>query len=281
MIRLLRTGDEAELERFLAPLADSSLFLLANSRKGGLADKGQPFQATYAGAFEDGTMVGVAACSWLGTVVVQAPRELDGVVREAIRASGRQVTAMIGPYQQAVAACAAIGRSPLSLERELLFAVDLADLEVPADLAYPTTRAVCRPARREELAMLAEWRARFVVETNVEREGPDLRSRARVAVELLYADGALFVLERDGAVVSMAGFNARIAEMAQVGGVYTPPELRGQGHARCAVAGALLAARTAGASRGILFTAESNVHAQRSYQAIGFRPIGDYGLLRI
>ncbi|TMB36861.1 MAG: GNAT family N-acetyltransferase [Deltaproteobacteria bacterium] len=240
MIRLLRHGDEAELERFLAPLADSSLFLLANSRKGGLSDEGQPFQATYAGAFEDGGMVGVAACSWLGTVVVQAPRELAGVVREAIRASGRVVTAMIGPYQQAVAACAAIGRSPLSLERDLLFGVDLAALE-----------------------------------------GPEILSRARVAQELLFADGALFVLEREGTVVSMAGFNARTAETAQVGGVYTPPELRGRGHARCAVAGALLAARASGASRGILFTAESNGPAQRSYQAIGFRPIGDYGLLRI
>src|SRR5256885_16841315 len=105
MIRVLRRGDEAELERFLAPLADSSLFLLANARKGGLVDRAQPFQATYAAAFEGGGMVGVAACSWLGSVVVQAPRHLEGVVREAIRASRRQGSAMIGPYQQAVAAC--------------------------------------------------------------------------------------------------------------------------------------------------------------------------------
>ena len=41
MIRLLRQGDEGELERFLAPLADSSMFLLANARKGGLEDQGQ------------------------------------------------------------------------------------------------------------------------------------------------------------------------------------------------------------------------------------------------
>jgi RimJ/RimL family protein N-acetyltransferase len=277
MIRLLRRGDEAELERFLAPLADSSLFLIANARKGGLTDEGQPFQASYAAAFDEGRVVGVAACSWLGTVVVQAPRDLAGVVHEAIRASGRQVTALIGPYDQAVEACAAIGRSPLSLERDLLFGLDLAALQVPADLA----RAVCRSPRREELPLLAEWRARFVAETNIEREGPELRSRARVGIELLHADGAVFVLEREGAVVSMAAFNARIAETAQIGGVYTPPELRARGHARCAVAGALLAARASGASRGILFTAESNRPAQRSYQALGFRPIGDYGLLRI
>jgi RimJ/RimL family protein N-acetyltransferase len=279
MIRVLRTGDEGELERFLAPLVDSSMFLLANARKGGLTDRGQPFQATYAAAFEDGRIVGVAACSWLGSMAIQAPRELPGVVREAVRASGRQVTAMIGPYEQAVAACAAIGRSPFALERELLFAVDLDALQVPQ--ALRSGELICRAPRRDELDLLADWRARFIVETNVEREGPDLRSRARVTKELLFADGSVFVLESDGEILSMAGFNARIAEAAQIGGVYTPPELRSRGYARCAVAGALLAARASGCRRGILFTAESNRAAQRSYQAIGFQPIGDYGLLRI
>jgi RimJ/RimL family protein N-acetyltransferase len=279
VIRVLRRGDEAELERFLAPLVDSSMFLLANARKGGLEDSGQPFQSTYAAAFEEGRIVGVAACSWLGSMAIQAPFELPGVVREAVRASGRQVTAMIGPYDQAVAACAAIGRSPLSLERELLFGVDLADLEVPAGLR--SGDVVCRPARREELELLAEWRARFIVETNVEREGPDLRSRARISQELLFADGSLFVLAKGDVLLSMAGFNARIAEAAQIGGVYTPPQIRARGYGRCAVAGALLAVRASGVRRGLLFTAESNRAAQRSYRAIGFRPIGDYGLLRI
>jgi RimJ/RimL family protein N-acetyltransferase len=279
VIRVLRRGDEAELERFLSPLLDSSMFLLANARKGGLEDSGQPFQATYAAAFEEGRIVGVAACSWLGSMAIQAPRELPGVVGEAVRASGRQVTAMIGPYDQAVAACAAIGRTPRSLERELLFGVDLADLEVPG--ALRSGDVVCRPARRDELDLLAEWRARFIVETNVEREGPDLRSRARISMELLFADRSLFVLTRDDALVSMAAFNARVAEAAQIGGVYTPPGLRSRGYARCAVAGALLAVRASSVRRGLLFTAESNAPAQRSYQALGFRRIGDYGLLRI
>src|SRR5204863_8015664 len=45
VIRLLRHRDDAELERFLAPLADSSPFPLPNSPKGGLTGHGQPFQA--------------------------------------------------------------------------------------------------------------------------------------------------------------------------------------------------------------------------------------------
>jgi predicted GNAT family acetyltransferase len=100
-------------------------------------------------------------------------------------------------------------------------------------------------------------------------------------MELLFADRSLFVLTRDDALVSMAAFNARVAEAAQIGGVYTPPDLRSRGYARSAVAGALLAVRASSVRRGVLFTAESNAPAQRSYQALGFRRIGDYGLLRI
>jgi ribosomal protein S18 acetylase RimI-like enzyme len=45
------------------------------------------------------------------------------------------------------------------------------------------------------------------------------------------------------------------------------------------VAGSLLDARAQGVARGVLFTAEENRPAQRAYQALGFRVVGDYGLL--
>ena len=73
MIRLLADDDRCALEEFLARHADSSMFLLANSRKAGLVDRGLPFQATYAASVEDGRIEAVAAHSWLGTVIVQAP----------------------------------------------------------------------------------------------------------------------------------------------------------------------------------------------------------------
>ena len=280
MIRVLRPGDETELERFLAPLADSSMFLLANSRKAGLADRGMPFQGTYAGAFESGRIVGVAAHSWLGTVLLQAPRELPAIVRAAVAASGRRVTGLIGPYAQALDAHQALRLpQPANAHRELLFALDLPELRVPEALAR--ARVVCRAPRTDEMGLLADWRCAYVEETAVETSGPDLRAHCRVSVELLRADGALLVLEEGGQIVAMTAFNARIAECVQVGGVYTPPQLRSRGHARSAVAGSLLAAREQGARRAILFTGERNAAAQRSYRALGFAGIGDYGLLPV
>ena len=59
--RVLRPGDEAGLERFLARHADVSMFLRSNLRRAGLVDRGAPYQGTYAAAFEGGEMVGAAA----------------------------------------------------------------------------------------------------------------------------------------------------------------------------------------------------------------------------
>lgn len=76
----------------------------------------------------------------------------------------------------------------------------------------------------------------------------------------------------------MTAFNARLPEIVQVGGVWTPPELRGRGYARCVIAAHLRVARRSGADRAILFTDEENLPAQRAYEALGFSEIGTYGL---
>lgn len=280
MIRLLRHGDQAALEKFLARYADSSMFLLANSRKAGLVDGGLPFQATYAGAFEEGSIAAVAAHSWRGTVLVQAPLHLQEVVRAAVAASGRRVTGVLGPYGQAVAAARSLGDMQLRHEgRELLYALDLCALHVPATLERGEVS--CRRPRDDELPLLIDWRVDYVRETKVEQEGPDLRARCAISIELLHADEADFVLERAGVPVAYCCYNARIAEAVQIGGVWTPVALRGRGYARCVVAGALQSALARGASRAILFTPESNLPARRSYEALGFSVVGDYGLIHV
>jgi uncharacterized protein len=280
MIRVLGEGDQPALEEFLASRADSSMFLLANSRKAGLLDQGLPFQATYAAAFEGGRMVAVAAHSWLGTVLVQAPVRLAEVVRAAVAASGRRTTGVLGPYDQARTAAEALGAREAAHEgRELLYALDLRALRIPEALASDRVR--WRRPRESELPLLIDWRADYVLEAQVEDPGPDLRARCAVAVELLHADGADFVLEDAGRLVAYCCYNARTTEAVQIGGVWTPVPLRGRGYARAVVAGALQSAASQGVRRSILFTPESNLPARRAYESLGFSIVGDYGLLRV
>src|SRR5206468_11065013 len=70
-----------------------------------------------------------------------------------------------------------------------------------------------------------------------------------------------------------------LPEIVQIGGVWTPPELRGRGYGRAVVAGSLLAARERNVRRAVLFADPRNTAAQRAYLALGFRIAGDYGLV--
>lgn len=274
MIRILGPGDEATLEAFLAPRANTSMFLRANARQGGLDDRGQPRQATYAAAIGPSGVVAVAAHCWNGILLLQAPERVPEVARAALAASGRPLKGISGPVDQVRTARDALEvRKAAVDDADLLYSLDLAGLRVPAALAALSLR---RP-RGDDLPRLIAWREQYLVETGLSAPGPTLHQDARSSIELQQAQGDHWLLEDRGVPVAYTAFNARLPDIVQVGGVWTPPPLRGRGYARCAVAGSLLEARAAGARRAILFT--SNTSAARAYEALGFTRSGEYGLL--
>lgn len=81
------------------------------------------------------------------------------------------------------------------------------------------------------------------------------------------------VLLRGDVPVCMTGFNAVLPEIVQVGGVYTPPDLRGQGFAKVAVAQHLMEVAVDGVTEAVLSAA--NDSAARVYTALGFQRTGD------
>lgn len=279
-VRLLRPGDEAALDAFLAGHADTSMFLRANARSAGLVDEGKPLQATYAASIEGGSIAGVAAHCWNGMVLVQAPAHAPDVARAAVRHSGRAITGFSGPWSQVVAARTALGlaAAPATKDsRDELYALELHRLVVPPPLANGAVR--CRHPQAEDLELLVEWRARFSVEALGAADGPDLRRASRADVLLQHERGTDWVLCDHGTPVAYAVFNAMLPDIVQIGGVWTPPEFRGRGYARSVVAGSLLAARKQGVRRAVLFADPSNAAARAAYLAIGFAIVGDYGLV--
>jgi len=282
-IKILGAGDEAALETFLLLHRHASMFLRANARRGGLVDRGGRYQGTYAAAVEDDRIVGVAAHWGNGIISVQAPGAASEVVRAAVRESGRRVNGINGPWAHAVAAREALGleEAPMRLlSREVLYALDLSDLVVPDALASGRVR--CRRSDRTDLSELTTWRTTYRMELEGYEDGPELRASARQDVENLNAEGRDFVLvagDDAGRRLAYSAFNAALPDVVQVGGVFTPPELRNRGYARAVVAGSLLRARAEDVRQAILFTGEGNVSARRAYEKLGFVPVGDYGLL--
>jgi predicted GNAT family acetyltransferase len=128
-------------------------------------------------------------------------------------------------------------------------------------------------------AFLVAWRVAYGVETLGESETGESRERARSTGERLIRQKRTWVLEVEGEPVACSSFNTATEEAVQVGGVWTPPDMRSQGYGRAVVAASLLDARTEGVTTAVLFTGQENIPAQRAYAALGFQHIGAYRML--
>ena len=272
-LRLLQPGDEPAALEFLGRHGDSSMILWSNLLAAGLVDRGARYQGTWVALYQGTRITGVAMHAWNGHLIVQAEQGAAELARLAAQQSGRRVLGLLGPWEQALAAREALGlaSAPTRVcENEVLFALDLAELRLPAPMLE--TRA----PREDDLDVACSFRAEYARELNLEPVEP---ARLREATRASASKGDIFITTDGGAPVSITGVNARLPDRLQVGGVYTPPALRGRGYARCAVAGHLAFARAAGAVRATLFTREGNFPAQACYRALGFVPVGRYALI--
>ncbi len=272
--RLLMPGDVAAAESLLLAHADSSLALLASLRRAGLAS------ARWAGAFADGALVGLAALSENGQLLVQAPIGAEVAACAAVEGAGRPVRSIQGPWAQAATARAALGLSAAKTrvdERELLLALDLESLRVPPALLEGSV--VARAPRADEVEQVVRLRLDYLREMDLESIDAAAGERVRATFAAARAAATLFVVESKGELVAMTTFNARLPDRVGVAAVYTPPGMRGRGFGRCAVAGHLLAARAGGVGRASLFTRAGNEGARRAYASLGFVEVGDYAVI--
>jgi predicted GNAT family acetyltransferase len=162
-------------------------------------------------------------------------------------------------------------------DEEKLYVLDLDELIVPEALREGRVQA--RQIEPPDVDLITAWRVAMRLESMNEEDTPHMRENTRASVERGLARGEVWLLEQGGRPVATTGFNASLPEAVQVGGVWTPPELRGRGYARSVVAASLLEARTRGVTRAVLFTGQENVPAQKAYEALGFRHVSHYRLI--
>jgi predicted GNAT family acetyltransferase len=279
-IRILEPGDEAALEAFLLPHLASSMFLIGNLRAAGFLDDGERYEGSYAAAFQRGKIVAVVAHYWNGNLVLQAQTCLADLCRVATTASKRPIQGLIGPDRQvdAVRRLLDIKKQLVQLdETEKLYCLTLDELILPEGLRSGRLRG--RRMEPRDMSLQIEWQVAYGAEALGEVPGADARRRARAGLEQMMREARTWILEDQGEPVATSSFNTAIHEAVQVGGVWTPPYLRNRGYGRAAVAASLLDARAEGVAMAILFTGEDNVPAQRAYEALGFRHIGDYRIV--
>lgn len=253
----------------LSGMIDRAMFPLSNLDRFGL-DGDHDYAPRMWIAERQGVVSDVLTLGRSGVILPALP---GGDFAAAARClSGRQISGCIGPTDQVRAVMSELGLSdrPTSLDRdEPHFALDLDDLYVPDG---PGALHPLEVADRDEMI---RWRADYEVEVLGGNPRTSMQTALSDYTSYLEADSHRILIEGD-TPLSTTGFNATAGDFVQIGGVFTPPPLRGRGHARRAVALHLAEARGKGVSRAILFSASDAAAA--AYRAIGFRQIGDWTL---
>ncbi len=281
-IRPLEPGDEGAVRQFLDNHADSSMFLRSNLAAAGLADGADAYQGRWVAAFLGEAIVGITAHFWNGMLAVQAPLAAEAL---AAAVDGllplREIVGMTGPLDQVMRVREALGltlRPPRFFGREELFGCDLAEMTEPPAAAGLRVR----PPRLDELPLLIEWRVAYHIEAYNAEPSDGLLAASSEEITLRHGEAHDFILVDDGdRPLAYCAYNAVLPDRVQIGGVYTPPEQRGHGHARRVVAGSMAEAARRGAVRAVLFTGTGNQPARRAYFSLGFRILGDWGLVLV
>ena len=213
---------------------------------------------------------GVLTVTREGMVMPFGPVDRDDAMARVL--AGREIIGIIGERNvaRAVQRAAGLEQAPATLDvDEPQFNLSLAALKVPKGRGELIRLA---DAPRD---IMEDWRVAYEVEA-LGATGTMARVRGANALDDYIAADSHRVLVVDGAPVCMAGFNAVLPDIVQIGGVYVPPALRGRGFAGRAVALHLAQARAAGVRRATLFA--SGPAAVRAYRDIGFGPVGDWTL---
>lgn len=269
-----RRAGKADLDWITALLRghiQTSMFLLDNLQKYGLgSDAPYGMQIWCLGAAD-----GIFAITNSGSVMMQAPTAtaLDWQAAGQLIA-GREIGFILGDAPQSRAFMAVNGLEGLPATRdsdEPGFHLDLNDLVLDQRDGEHLRRFADVP-----MDLLVEWGAAYNVEvTGLDRAAAQKITRMHTSM-YLKRDSHRMLYAGDQPV-SRTGFNAQVDDVVQIGGVFTPQALRGQGYARRAVAHHLAEARAQGVRQAILFAASEQ--AARAYRGIGFKPAGVFTLV--
>lgn len=263
---------------FLARRPETSLLLLSSLRAFGP----RLGESLYSGDFKAWVEGGAVRAVWCltrgGSLVAQSGGRAE-VAPAIVRACDREpfpVRGVLGEWTITQALwdllSAERGLRPSFVSREVSYRLRLAEPAAPAPPA-----AAVRRLTPEDGDAWSRLSGAFLAEQGLPEQGSAEQRRAAFvrSAGLGHWWGAFEGRE----LVSLAGYTALYDTIAQIGGVFTPPERRRRGLSR-AVMQTLLHDSVAvhGLERLFLFTGERNVAARAMYESFGFRTCGHFGL---
>ncbi|MEQ9694161.1 GNAT family N-acetyltransferase [Shimia sp. SDUM112013] len=265
MIRKAEDKDIPAIVAFLERHIATSMFLLGNLEAHGLENRTHPCGTAFFLRETGDGITGVFGASNGGLLMCQLP----GIGHTEAQTyahllKGYTLRGMTGAADQVATILGALSVPPEAWKSNTVQPLYALSLESLSD-----SDAVIRAPEEADRAMLQDWFTAY------SEDNPIAASTTPEALaEAAITGGRVRLLFDDGAPVAMTAINARSDSAVQVGGVFVPRDLRGQGLAGRVVTAHLTELREAGITRAILFAATPD--AARAYEKIGFARAGDY-----
>lgn len=248
---------------------DHAMFPLNNIAQYGI-DGRHDYAMRFWVAMAGGEITDAVGLANSGAVMPVCPSGDWAAVRAALQ--GENVARFLGPAQQVRPLIAALGMENAATtldDDDGQYAVELSQLHLPDGPGQIV------PIAQAPEAVVRNWLLAYEMEA-LQTPREQAVKDAAFSYDEYRANQSHVVLMAGATPLAMTGFNARIPEAVQIGGVFTPPALRGRGYARRALALHLDRVRREGVTRASLFAA--NEVAARAYIGIGFKRIGDWTL---
>jgi predicted GNAT family acetyltransferase len=283
-IRLLDQSDFNALDDFLRPKTAEAYFIRSNAKRGGLVYEGRPFQAQYLASFDDGKINGVVSYTWMNAFISYAsdPTALSALTQATvplIKERNGSIGGFLGLAEQIESVVVQLGISNASFRRdeaESLYLLNLDEMRLPELLKSPDY--FVRRAKEDDLKQVISWRVSYDIEVLNAASGPELEERVRKDVIQRMRLGELFVLEKNGEILSLCGVVGGVPEAIMIAPLWTPHKLREKGYGKAVTAGAIqfLANTNLALRQAVLYTA--NPAAACVYEYVGFKRIANWRL---
>ena len=263
---------------FLERHPETSLLLLSTFRAFGTRLGDSLYSGNVKAIVEGGEIQAVWCLTRSGNLVAQAAGRADfaPAIVEACAEEPIAIRGVLGEWSVSEAiwtlACAAYGLTSTFVSKEASYR-----LELDPHLAAAPGDGQVRMLTGADYPQWDRLSLAFLDEQHLPAQGtPEQRQAAFMRSSGL---GHWWGAFDEGRLRSLAGYVALYRSIAQIGGVFTPPEWRRAGLSRAVMTRVMRDSTVVhGLERLFLFTGEANVAARRLYESLGFEPFGHYGL---
>lgn len=276
-IRAVEPSTQAAMLHFLRRHADFSLFLLGNFENYGIKLSKAPYSGNFKLIYSGDEIVGVFCLTKKGSLIIQS--EVYEPIFKSLLSTCQEesipLTGLVGDWQLChplwnyLKAEKAI-KEELFASKEVLYSLDLTKA---ASLPQPHVRLLTE----RDFAAWKPLRISFLNEQRIPN-GLDEDQVLELFVEKVKKKiiWGCFIQNQ---LVSIADFNAKALNLAQVGGVYTSPPFRRHGYSKAVMHQLIADAKgPLQIDKLIIFTEENNLPARQLYESLGTSLVGYFAL---